>query len=391
MLKKKADSLRFNALSQNLAYRSLQVINDPSLEALLAMEAYNLANKYDNGNVQDPQIYNALLMAMKNISPSGYPEITVLPLQPLSATLVAGNQLNIFTTKGSLLQFAEPGNRLTHTHPLSASAVNDAWMSSNGHFAVTSFNDFRLQFWHRSGDKWEDSRLKKGHTDYVRTVDFSSDGKIIATGGRDKTVLIWQNDTAVRINFPSKVRALAFVANDTRLLVGCENGRVYRYYLKTRQTDTLFTYQNSRINCIAHSSDHKHIIVSSSGGKIIILNSEGEKARYIPESKSVDFISANDETGILAIATSSRQIRIMDFNEPNQKAIDINDISSPIKGICLSNEGDLYVITSNNIQNTVRKYNIRSSVLADNLSKLVKRNLTEHERKTYNLTSISQK
>ena len=121
------------------------------------------------------------------------------------------------------------------------------------------------------------------------------------------------------------------------------------------------------------------------------MNSEGEKARYIPESKSVDFISANDETGILAIATSSRQIRIMDFNEPNQKAIDINDISSPIKGICLSNEGDLYVITSNNIQNTVRKYNIRSSVLADNLSKLVKRNLTEHERKTYNLTSISQK
>jgi hypothetical protein len=77
--KQKADSaqleanrLRLVSLGQNLAFKSLQQKDDAQLAALLAWQSYKMVNSND-GNVNDPQLYNASLTSAQKIDPSYNP------------------------------------------------------------------------------------------------------------------------------------------------------------------------------------------------------------------------------------------------------------------------------------------------------------------------------
>src|SRR5439155_20570985 len=61
-----ATRLRLISISQNIAFKSIQQKEDPQLAALLAYQSYKMAND-NGGNLNDPQLYNAVYTASQKI------------------------------------------------------------------------------------------------------------------------------------------------------------------------------------------------------------------------------------------------------------------------------------------------------------------------------------
>jgi len=374
-----AERLRMISLSQTVAFKSLQIKNDTQLSALLAQQAYNFSAA-NNGNTQDPQIFKALFESLKLLSPSNYPNLVEIPAEIQSLQVTPNGHFTLISSDGKLLNYVAKENKISSSVSIAGKDIIDSWLSRDTRFAVTTYSDFSIRMWNTA--TVEGTVKLEGHTDFVQAADFSTDGKTIITGGRDSSVILWKNGLLQKkIKFPSRIRAVTFAINNNKILAGCENGVVYSFDLTENNLTVLLNHAPARINNINYSSNKHYIVISSSGGQISLLNSETlQIAEKITERKSIVFISVDDENDQMAVATTNRLVHIYDLRDALQKPLEINDITSPIKGIGLNNRGMLTVACDNN---SLRSYSIRSSELVGQLEKLIKRELSIEEWNTY--------
>ncbi len=138
-----AHRLRMVSLSQNVAFKSLQIKNDPQLAALLASEAYTLA--LDNkSNTQDPQIYNALFLGLKTLNPTGYPPIATLHSETKALRAAPNGQVSELSADGTLSIYEARGSKMISTTSLPGAAINTAYFSPDCRFMVTAYDDFSV-------------------------------------------------------------------------------------------------------------------------------------------------------------------------------------------------------------------------------------------------------
>ena len=76
--------------------------------------------------------------------------------------------------------------------------------------------------------------LGKGHSDSVNTLSFSSDGTHLASGGDDRTLIIWnamEGRLLYRLMFESSVdRVIWHPVRAGTVIVGCESGYLFQIY-----------------------------------------------------------------------------------------------------------------------------------------------------------------
>jgi len=371
-----ADRLRLVSLSQNVAFKSLQIKNDPQLAALLSNEAYTLA-KDNKGSVQDPQIYNALYQSLKNFSLANYPAITKVSAEVKAMNIATDNKPFAILADGSLARYNSTTNDPASRVALGGAMINTAYLGNDNKYAVTTYDNYTVRIWNTATGTG--SEPLPGHTGLVRAAAFSNDGNLVATGGRDSSVIIWNNNKLQQqIKFPSRVRALAM--NDNNILAGCEDGIVYEYNTGDNKMSTLVNNKPARIQCITYSSHKKFLIVSSSDGRLSILTESGQLIKTFAEGHSVDFVSADDESGLLAEATVNNLIRIYNLNDLSQRPLEINEITDAIKGLAIANDGNLLVACGNN---AILGYSVRSAVIQSLLAGKITRSLTQEEWNTY--------
>ncbi len=374
--KAEADRLRLVSVSQNLAFKALQVKNDPQLSALLASQAFTIA--LDNkGNTQDPQIYNALFQSLKKLNPGNYPPVAILESETKAMHMASDGAVSVISGDGTLTHFNAPGNTKGAAAALKGDPFTSAYLSEDSRYAVTGYDDFSIRIWNNTSG----SASLSGHTDLVRAAAFSADGSLVVTGGRDSAAIIWKNNVAQHhLKFPSRIRAILLSADYTTVFAGCEDGIIYSSSINGGKITTVLSNAPARINCLIHIAGKKRILAMSSNGKMCVLNSDGTLVRDFFESKSIEFVSADDESGLIALATSVRQVHIYNARDFLQKPIEISDITKPIKGFALSPQGYLFVACSDN---TLRCYSIKSADIKKQLDALVTRKLTEDEWNLY--------
>jgi len=146
-----------------------------------------------------------------------------------------------------------------------------------------------------------------GHSSPVLAVDASPDGQLIATGGGDHTVKLWQPDGTLLYTLGHKVSsvfALSFSPDSQRLVTSSVDGSIY---LWSRFGKLLKTFQghNAAVWAIAVSPDGQRIASASEDSTIRLWSADGKPLKTLKGHQSGVWGVAFSLDGNLLVSSSA--------------------------------------------------------------------------------------
>ncbi len=103
------------------------------------------------------------------------------------------------------------------------------------------------------------SQMLSGHTSWVRSVAFSPDGRLLASGSDDQTVKLWDVNSAQRIRtlkgYARGIRSVAFSPDGQTLASGSEDQRVRIWDIANEQCLRSLDQHSERVWSVAFSPD----------------------------------------------------------------------------------------------------------------------------------------
>jgi WD40 repeat protein len=219
-----------------------------------------------------------------------------------------------------------------------------------------------------------------GHDGLVRSVVFSDDGSLLATGARDSSVILWRNHSMTKkVKFTSRIKALAFNDDHTKLFVGSEDGIVSQYNINGDEKKNFTTNPGARVQAIRCSQSGRIVVVAYSNGTVHIVNGNGQLMRTLNESGSVDFLSLDEKNDLLITGTANKLIHVYHLSDLSLKPIEIN-CNSIINALAVNNGDYIYAACADK---TIRFYPIRTTWFEKIFATKISRGFSPEEWNTY--------
>jgi len=164
------------------------------------------------------------------------------------------------------------GKNKETTYTTEGKFVYDASLSANGKVIICTDNTALKAFSVTTGNLI--GSFTGGHRSKVLCVAQSPDSTMVASGGSDSTVVLWDYLTRSiiqRITFATgKITSIKFSPDNQFILFGCSNSPAYLYDLKEHKKINEFIDQKMDVTSVAFSPNGSLIAIAG-GDKIIRL------------------------------------------------------------------------------------------------------------------------
>ncbi|TIA96960.1 hypothetical protein E3P96_03490 [Wallemia ichthyophaga] len=113
----------------------------------------------------------------------------------------------------------------------------------------------------------------EGHTDSVTSTAFSSDGQLLATGGMDGFVKIWDSsDWSLKVDLQlgDECTWIDWHPRGNVLLTGCADSTIWMWKLPKGDNMNVFSGHTEMVTCGRFTPDGKSIVSASSDGSLIM-------------------------------------------------------------------------------------------------------------------------
>ncbi len=153
------------------------------------------------------------------------------------------------------------------------------------------------------------------HQQVVRVVQWSPDGKWLASGADDKHALIWSMDGAVQhdLQHPAAVRALAWSSDNMRLVTGSANQVAFFNALSGKQLARSIHHHTAAINGLAWTGQNQKQIVSGGADMhAFVWNNTNYRAEteFMLHTTSITSVSWSADGQTVASASQGGVIRV---------------------------------------------------------------------------------
>lgn len=142
------------------------------------------------------------------------------------------------------------------------------------------------------------------HTDTVTHVLFSPDGTILASGGMDGVVALWDARGGGFVlknrltDLSGEVQSLLWHPSSRVLVAGAADGQAVMWNAMTGQVAQYFGGHRGGVTCAVWANDHKKLVTASADGSVMVFN---PKTAEVETTVSKDISPAG--AGVSAIAT----------------------------------------------------------------------------------------
>lgn len=384
--KQKADSardestrLRLISLSQNLAYESAQIQNDPELAALLAIESYKLADE-NGGNTNSQSIYVAATKALEQID-ENYSPVVITTKEKVVAMASVRDKLGMVNVNGDFRTFSTSNHELsdeTQTD-LTLEKVNSAYISPGVDRFVIGLNTNEVLSYDGSNSK--PNSAYEGHGGLLRGVVFRDASNRLITGGRDGNLIVWEGDKILhQMNFGARINTLSGLPGASDILVGCADGHSYRYNVSANEKATFQHRRAVRVEIIEQSTDGKWVAIGYSDGFTYVHTGHGLLVKTLPGVGAVNFIAIDTQRDMLAVTTTNKRLSLYQLSNLTQLPVEVK-VDRPITAVAYNpGKAEVYIACSDR---KCHKYATRASEYISQLESRVNRKLTEEEWRTF--------
>ena len=386
---KKATELSYLATAQNLAIKSGFRTNDPELQSLMALQSYYF-NKDNNGDIQDPIIFEALNNAKKNYLKD---EIVLNVTSEQRAMKISQNGKELLSSDrmGTFYKFdISENNSLVKKQMgrLEENEFNLIESSSNKSISVSPKG--LLSHWDLSEiSKPKLLKTVTAHSGVVREIVVVPEtNPLIISAGKDSTITILNYEDfkvrhTIKINF--FVKDIEVDVNLKAAIILTENGKLHKLNYETGEILSLDNSidLNGKISCIKINSKKSEFIAGFEDGKLKVMSLSNVLKNVftaklvLNEFKStIEIIELNLSNSKMAVSASDKSLKYFDVNKNYAKPIQLKNNSAKVRSIAFTNEDNLWVSYSDR---TIRYYEISAENIAKNLCQALKRNFTEKE------------
>ncbi|MFL5245552.1 MAG: WD40 repeat domain-containing serine/threonine-protein kinase [Gemmataceae bacterium] len=198
--------------------------------------------------------------------------------------------------------------------------------SPNGNLVASGGADGNVVLWD-AGSRKERS-LFKAHTEGVQALAFSPDGKMLATGGADKSIRLWDiSDLPKRLctldGHSGALTGLAFTGDGQTLVSASENGTVLAWNVPAMQLRGVLRKEHTAaVRFLRMTPDSKNIITTGPDGRVVVWDlAQGKAAHtWMLPGAAVGLAVANDNRHI-AVAGSNGSVYIFRLMQTSKSGL----------------------------------------------------------------------
>jgi len=186
-------------------------------------------------------------------------------------------------------------------------------MSIKSKFNFDDFKDRGIRVWNSNEEIYNFT----GHKDDVMAIAFNKNATLLASGGKDRTVMIWNLDNIKDSFSPGRqegsVENLCFNSDGTILASGGSDGKIYLWDIEKKSQICILPVHEAAITSIIFSPEGDKIISGSYDRRVNIWSREATVT--IETEWSVRDLNISPDGIYLAITTNNGIIEIWNLKE----------------------------------------------------------------------------
>jgi WD40 repeat protein len=156
----------------------------------------------------------------------------------------------------------------------------------------------------------------EGHTYYVNSVAFSSDGTLIVSGSGNNTVRVWDLSTgkvqSVLEGHIAWVRSVAFSSDGTRIVSGSGDGFVRVWDMSTGKVQSVLKGHKYQVISVAFSSDGTRIASGSADESVRVWDVSTGKVQSVLLEGHTDSVAFSSD-GTRASGSADKSVPVSDL------------------------------------------------------------------------------
>ena len=194
--------------------------------------------------------------------------------------------------------------------------VKSVAFSPNGRYLASGSLDATVMLWDVMGG--QEARTLVGHSDMVTSVAFSFDNRYVASGGIDRTIKVWEVDTGreplTLIGHTSEVNSVSFSPDGRHLASGSLDGTVRLWEMETGLTVRTLKGPIGRL--VAFSPNGRLLAGGCYDNTIRLWESDTGRETLILKGHTyaVNSVAFSPDGRFLASGSSDRTIRLWDLS-----------------------------------------------------------------------------
>ena len=337
------------------------LIKAEQLAAYKVTQAQNLANvikesAFSNELFRSGQTFSALLEVLK----AGY------AFKQLDAS--AGTTKDIKAQVIAALQQAVSEVKERNSLEGHSNSVRSVVFSPDGKTLASASFDNTIKLWHLETQKPIATLI--GHSNLVNSVAFSFDGLILASASDDNTIKLWHLETQKRIatltGHSDLVNSVAFSPDSKTLASASDDKTIKLWHLETQKLIATLRHSNE-VRSVAFSPDGKTLASTSDDHTIKLwpLQSQKPIATLTGHSSKVNSVAFSPDGLTLASVSSDKTIKL--WHLQSQKPIaTLTGHSSKVNSVAFSPDG--LTLASASSDKTIKLWHLQSQKLIATLT-----------------------